>query len=311
MDRSNDSLTCEQLLLENKALNERNRLLTSILENAPILISAKDLNGNILLANTRFSILDGPEPKDYLQRNVFDLFPKEIADELWENDKKAQISDIPVQAEEHVYHKDGSMHTYHTTKFRLLDDKYALFGTCAVSFDITNMKQLEQEIQFDHLTGLYNRRLLESTIEHELTRAAREQQYYVFALIDLDHFKSVNDRFGHLTGDDVLVAAAESFKHALHRPSDFCYRLGGDEFVATFCTPCHATADTLLEALRTEINTSIHKLIPDADKFCRASIGARLIEPGKSITFCQLYAEADKALYRAKKSKENKSFWYD
>lgn len=88
MDRLMDSLELKHLLQENKRLNEQMRLLPAILENAPILISAKDLNGNILLTNTRFSILEGPEPNAYLHRNVYDLFPKEIADELWKDDKK-------------------------------------------------------------------------------------------------------------------------------------------------------------------------------------------------------------------------------
>ena len=311
MDETYELLDVEQLLLENKSLNERNRLLTSILENAPVLISAKDLNGNILMTNAHFSVLEGPEPQAYLNRNVYDLFPKEIADELWENDKKAQASEKAIEAEEHVYHKDGSIHAYHTAKFRLLDDKDELIGTCAVSFDITDMKQLEQEVQYDHLTGLFNRRVLEATIENELARAAREHQYFVFALFDLDYFKSVNDQFGHLTGDEVLVAVANSFTHVLHRPSDFCYRLGGDEFVATFCVPNQETAEELLDSLRQDINASIHTLIPEAKQFCQASIGARIIDPGESVPFRQLYAETDKALYRAKKSDTNKCYWYE
>ena len=306
----NQNKTIHQLKQENKALKEQNRLFSSILDNAPILISAKDLDGNVLMTNAHFSVLDGPAPDAYLNRNIYDLFPKEIADELWENDKKAQNSGTPIEAEEHVFHKDGSAHAYHTTKFRLLDEQNTLIGTCAVSFDITDMKRLEQEVQYDHLTGLYNRRLLEKTIENELARAAREQLLFVFALIDLDNFKSVNDQYGHLKGDDVLVATAESFRNVLHRPSDFCYRLGGDEFVATFCAPCQQTANELLEALRKEINDAIHHLIPDAKAPCRASMGTRIVAPGEVLPFCQLYSEADKALYCSKNSEQNNSFWH-
>jgi diguanylate cyclase (GGDEF)-like protein/PAS domain S-box-containing protein len=311
MDRLIEAPELEQLLQENKRLNDRNRLLSSILENAPILISAKDLKGNILLANSHFSMLDGPKPEAYLNRNVYDLFPTEIADQLWENDKKAQHSQTPVHAEEQVFHKDGSLHAYHTTKFRLLDEQNTLVGTCAVSFDITDMKQLEKDVHCDHLTGLYNRRLLETTIETELARAARDRNHYIFALIDLDHFKAINDQYGHLAGDGVLVATAKTFHKVLHRPSDFSYRLGGDEFVAAFCAPCKETADELLEALRLEINSAIDEVIPDAASRCQVSIGAQIIPPGESTSFCQLYAEADKALYRAKKSADNKRFWYD
>ena len=263
--------TIKQLKLENKSLKEQISLFSSILDNAPILISAKDLKGNVLMTNAHFSVLDGPAPEAYLNKNVYDLFPKEIADELWENDKKAQNSVTPIEVEEHVFHKDGSTHAYHTTKFRLLDEKGTLMGTCAVSFDITDMKRLEQEVQYDHLTGLYNRRLLEKTIENEMARAAREQLQFVFVLIDLDNFKLVNDQYGHQRGDEILVKTAESFRNVLHRPSDFCYRLGGDEFVATFCAPCQQTANELIEALRKEINHAIQAMIPDARSPCRAS----------------------------------------
>lgn len=317
MDSANESLTLDQdktidqLKEENKYLKEQNRLFASILDNAPILISAKDLYGNILMTNNHFSVLDGPAPKDYLNKNIYDLFPKEIADQLWDNDKKAQNSKTPVEAEEHVFHKDGTVHAYHTTKFRLLDEQNTLIGTCAVSFDITDMKRLEQEVHYDHLTGLYNRRLLEKTIKNEMARATREQLQFVFALIDLDNFKSVNDQYGHQKGDEILVAAADSFKNVLHRPSDFCYRLGGDEFVAIFCAPCKQTANTLLEALRQELNDVLHNLIPDAKAPCTASIGARLVEQGEAITFTKLYSDADKALYISKKAEHQGCFWYE
>ncbi len=311
MENTDGSDNIKQLQLEIRLLKEQNRLLSAIMDNAPILISAKDLNGNILIANQQFSVLDGPEPEAYLNRNVFDLFPKQIAEQLWENDKKAQTTEIPIQAEEHVFHKDGSIHTYHTTKFRLLDDDDKLIGTCAVSFDISNMKMLEKEVQHDYLTGLYNRRLLEKSVENELARTAREKHFFVFALIDLDHFKGVNDKYGHLTGDRVLVAAAEAFKQVLHRPGDFCYRLGGDEFVVTFSAPCQEIAETLLTALRGSINSAVSELITSSHETCEASIGACLVSPGDSLPFHQLYAQADQALYRSKKSETDKISWFE
>lgn len=311
MENSNESLTLEQLEKENQSLRQQNRLFASILDNAPILISAKDLKGNVLMTNSHFSVLNGPAPEDYLNKNVYDLFPKDIADQLWENDKKAQMSENPIEAEEHVFHKDGSVHAYHTTKFRLLDEQGTLIGTCAVSFDITDMKRLEQEVQYDHLTGLFNRRLLEKTIENEMARASREQLQFIFALVDLDNFKSVNDQYGHQKGDEILVATAESFKQALHRPSDFCYRLGGDEFAVTFCAPSKDIANALLETLRTELNNELHRLIPDAKTACTASIGARLVQPGEAVSFVKLYSDADKALYSSKKSEDNACFWYE
>jgi len=157
-------------------------LLNPILENAPLLVSSKDLDGNVLSVNSRFNVLKGPSRNEYIGKNIFELFPRKIADELWANDVRAQVARHPIQAEESVHHKDGSLHTYQTTKFRLEDDNGRLTGTCAVSIDVTALKRSEQEAQHDYLTGLNNQRYLENNIMREIARRvcvciARSRQF--------------------------------------------------------------------------------------------------------------------------------------
>ena len=79
--------------------------------------------------------------------NVFDLFPKDIADRLWKNDRNAQRSNFPIKEEESVCHKDGVMHTYFTVKFPLKDGQGNVFSTCAISIDITERKKMEEALQ--------------------------------------------------------------------------------------------------------------------------------------------------------------------
>lgn len=74
----------ESLKAENKLLRAKSSLLNSILENAPILISAKDLQGKILFVNEHFRVLEGPTPEEFIHKNVYDLFPADIADALWQ-----------------------------------------------------------------------------------------------------------------------------------------------------------------------------------------------------------------------------------
>ncbi len=304
-DTDKGSAAYQQLLKENQKMRQQVRFLNSILENAPILISAKDLKGNILFTNAHFSVLQGPEPHEYIDKNVYELFPKEIADQLWQNDLKAQQSEMPIEAEELVHHKDDSLHTYHTTKFRLKDETEELIGTCAVSFDISHLKKLEQEATHDHLTGLYNRRYLEASLDREIARSARLDSGFVFALMDLDGFKEVNDHYGHQLGDEVLKATAKTLEAKLNRPSDFSYRFGGDEFAATFQTKSTDHARRLMESLREAVNEAIAAIVPGADEQCQVSIGYRVVEVGESSSAQQLYQEADKALYRAKEQGKN------
>lgn len=90
---------------------------------------------------------------------------------------------------------------------------------------------LQEQAMHDPLTGLYNRRYLNEALPHEFARAEREGKQLAVIMLDLDHFKTVNDRYGHLAGDEVLKTLAELLKKGA-RESDFICRYGGEEFVA-------------------------------------------------------------------------------
>ncbi len=127
------------------ALQESESRLQAILDYSPALISTKNLDGVVTLANPRFNILASPSPEAIIGRNVYDLFPHDIADALWKNDLAAREG--PVEVEEVVPHRDGSEHTYLTIKFPLTDPAGKLTGTCAISTDITERKQIERELR--------------------------------------------------------------------------------------------------------------------------------------------------------------------
>ena len=119
--------------------------LQAILDYSPTLISTKDLEGNITLANKQFEVLAGPAPEAFINKNIYDLFPHHIADALWKNDLAAQNG--PIRTEEVVEHKDGTLHTYLTTKFPITDSRDELLGTCAISTDITDRIEADQLLQ--------------------------------------------------------------------------------------------------------------------------------------------------------------------
>lgn len=121
------------------------RRLRSIIDLAPVLISIKDRHGVIRLTNRLFGVLDGPDPEEYVDRSVFELFPPDVAAQLWKNDLAVFTSGQMVEAEEVVMHRDGSEHIYLTYKYPLLKKGGEVIEVCAISTDITARKYYERK----------------------------------------------------------------------------------------------------------------------------------------------------------------------
>ncbi|WP_162560201.1 sensor domain-containing protein [Methylotetracoccus oryzae] len=180
-------------------------------------------------------------------------------------------------------------------------------GYVGIFSDISSLKadqaRLERLAHHDPLTGLINRRLLLDRIEHALQGVERIGETGALLLIDLDHFKDVNDRLGHAAGDDLLQQVARRFTHRL-RKSDTFARLGGDEFAVMLEPPMSAPiaafiAQELLDALSGEIALRSGDVVDIG-----ASIGVALFpEHGRSVA--DVMHHADVALYQAKREGRN------
>jgi diguanylate cyclase (GGDEF)-like protein/PAS domain S-box-containing protein len=151
----------------------------------------------------------------------------------------------------------------------------------------------------DPLTGLYNRRFLEETLDREVRRATRAQQSLGVLMIDLDHFKAFNDTYGHDSGDAVLRETAASLAKGI-RAEDFVCRFGGEEFVVVLPTANVEAAQARAESLRLkmkELNV-LHQ--GKSIGMVTISVGvAALPQHGKSPS--ELISAADAALYQAKR----------
>ncbi|MEK6249912.1 MAG: PAS domain S-box protein, partial [Planctomycetales bacterium] len=130
-----------------KTLRSNETLLQAIMDHAPALISAKNRDGKIIVTNSRFEVLEGPAPEEFIGKTVYDLFPKQVANELWKNDVAAIEADAPQESLETVVHKDGNKHTYHTIKFPLYGEADSPFGTCAISVDISDRLTAEDALR--------------------------------------------------------------------------------------------------------------------------------------------------------------------
>lgn len=162
-------------------------------------------------------------------------------------------------------------------------------------------KQLESLALHDPLTGASNRRGLHAAVEIAIAASLRSGKLLGLIIFDLDHFKKINDRYGHDTGDNVLVQIA-SVVRKTKRMSDRFFRLGGEEFALlvpdTSCSGLHNVAEKLRLAIEQEIRCG--------DVPVTASFGASILRKGESPGIWQ--ARADAAMYRAKHEGRNRTF---
>lgn len=161
------------------------------------------------------------------------------------------------------------------------------------------IKEVERLSNTDSLTGLYNRLYFNKSFEQELSRYKRYKQPFSIALIDIDHFKSVNDHYGHNVGDLVLKEISRIFVKSL-RKEDICARWGGEEFIILL------TGDTLEGSVAQA--ERIRKRVEGVafEDLGHVTISIGVAEVAWSDTLTSLTAIADKALYEAKRSGRNK-----
>lgn len=176
------------------------------------------------------------------------------------------------------------------------------------SMDITDRKLLEERLKFqvvhDELTGLYNRRVLEKRLNDEIERAIRYNHSLSIFMLDIDHFKQINDTHGHPVGDIVLQALA-SILEKTTRKTDYLARFGGEEFVVILPETPLDTALSLAERLREEIATQPISIDDHNQLKLTASIGIASF-PEHTQSPQELLGMADKAMYKAKRDGRNR-----
>jgi diguanylate cyclase (GGDEF)-like protein len=153
----------------------------------------------------------------------------------------------------------------------------------------------------DILTRIPNRRATQAFLEKELSRAQRNQGEFSVLLIDIDDFKQVNDKWGHVVGDHVLAKTASMF-HSIIRKQDWVGRWGGEEFIMIMPGPCDI--ETLAERVRSEV-ANLEYSHGGASFGITVSIGMTCAKQSDPID--QILKDADKALYKAKLTKNTVS----
>ena len=170
----------------------------------------------------------------------------------------------------------------------------------AIAVDVINKQhaQLQTRVVTDPLTGLYNRSLLQRSVAHATHQFHRTGTKMSVIMIDVDHFKRINDALGHDEGDRVLISCSELLKKSFRR-TDMIFRIGGEEFLALVYNADKTEAAALAEKLRHDVEE--HRFLPD--RKVTVSVGVSEIAAEEDAT--QWLRRCDQNLYQAKRSGRN------
>jgi diguanylate cyclase (GGDEF)-like protein/PAS domain S-box-containing protein len=310
---------------EIKASEERYRNLSnfsnSVFENAPYSIIETDPDGVIQAMNAAAERLTGYTRADVVGKLALTSLhdPHELTrkpDEKMAKDEHslegfALLTSKAAQGEvderEWTYiRNDGSTLPVHVAITAVRDGNGAISGFVAIASDLTERKQLMTYLNHmtshDQLTGLPGRTLLRERIAEAMERAMLHGRKVAVFVIDLDHFKRMNDSLGHRVGDEVLVGMAERMRQSLRR-SDTLGRLGGDEFVVVMP---HITTMEDVErcAKRLVDRVSSTALVGELEVNLTASVGV-CVYPDFAEDVDSLLERADAATYAAKEGGRN------
>lgn len=208
--------------------------------------------------------------------------------------------------------KDGKTHWFLVSAKPILDESGKFDGSFAMLTDINDRKEMElllaetnrQLVELsnkDSLTGIANRRLFDTTLEHEYLRLKRSNSKLSIILIDIDHFKEYNDYYGHVMGDECLRKIGKALEESINRSVDLAARYGGEEFACILPDTGLEGAVKVAERIKKNIeNLKIeHKKSP-VSEYVTASYGVATVKYSPEITIKDILKTADELLYRAK-----------
>ena len=227
--------------LENKVkertfnLKESEQKLNTILENIGASVYIKDLDFKYLYVNRKVCEMFGKPEEEIINKDDSSFFDEEAYHIIRSNDEKVINKGIEIREEEIIKTKDGDITmAFSVIKVPLKRDDGTIYAICGISTDITDKKIADEKIRklafYDSLTGLANRRLLDERLIQTMKESKRSGEYCALLFMNLDHFKPLNDQFGHHAGDKLLIEASERILSTV-REVDTVARFGGDEFI--------------------------------------------------------------------------------
>ena len=270
-----------------------------------IIISSTDLEGNITEVSDAFCKVSGYKKEQLigkLHRIVRHPDMKaSVFAKLWETITKGDTWCGEIKNR----NKNGSFYWLDTMIYPLFDDLGIKVGYTAISQNITDKKRVEELSITDQLTQLHNRMYLENSFNKEIKRSKRYSHTFAVIMLDIDHFKEVNDTYGHDVGDHVLVAISKILSEHI-RETDILGRWGGEEFLIICPHTTEIEVNLLAEKLRSSIES--YRFDTIGQKTCSFGISVfDLNDDG----YKEVVKRADEALYTAKNKGRNQVVDYE
>lgn len=265
-----------------------------------VITSSTDIDGIITDVSEAFCKVSG-YTKEELLGNRHDILrhpdtDNSLYEELWETIKKGKIW----QGEIKNLKKDGSYYWVNAIISPIFGKDGKIEGYSSIRQNITDKKRAEKLSITDSLTSIYNRIHLEESFKEELNRAKRYKTNFSIIMLDIDHFKEVNDTYGHDVGDEVLIDTVNILKQNI-RATDILGRWGGEEFLIILPQTDILEAEQLAEKLRAAIYN--HNFSKIGKKTC--SFGVSEFKDDDE-TSKNIVKRADNALYEAKNLGRNR-----
>lgn len=282
-------------------IRTQKQLLDIVLDTVDAYIYIKDADRNFLYVNNKVAKLFGYEQQYIVGKKDTQVLNEATAEHFWQSDKVVFETNKKSLSHEVLKDKEqGDLH-YQSVKIPFKQDNgnQALIG---FSTDVTELYNLKESIKkfatCDHLTSLYNRRYFEKIAQEAFNQAKRYHTGLSMIYIDIDHFKVINDTYGHAVGDEVLLQVSKNLLLSV-REQDVVARMGGEEFSILLPDTSVEEARVIAERIRLfQAQTPIYGSWGE-DIFITLSLGVTSLKPSFIAVedMCKL---ADKALYRGK-----------
>lgn len=295
LNRLNDSLNQAVRVVK----TQKNELET-IFETAIEGICVLDLDLHYEFFNRNYLKIAGCSEKELSGSSLYDW----LSEENKENAKRL-FRQVLSNGEHGQFEREHITRSGKRKRLRssvaLMPDKQQFLMTTVDNTELYNaMLLIKEQAVTDELTGLHNRKAYQENITELIAQYKRYQTPFCLMMFDIDFFKSINDTYGHQTGDNVLVALASLVKGMI-RESDLVFRVGGEEFIILFPHTKLEQAEFSAEKIRKSVQSDL-RIIEERE--ITVSIG--LVEMSASDTENLLYKRADEYLYQAKESGRNR-----
>jgi diguanylate cyclase (GGDEF)-like protein/PAS domain S-box-containing protein len=302
-------------ITERKQIEEKLRLeeqlFRAFIEHSPDMIVIVNFEGVITYVNPAIENVLGFKPEERVGANGFEIVHPDDIKDLTDafNTLFMDTNDPVIKGELHLRHKDGSWRTLETVGSNLINNNVVEY--IIINYrDITERKKAEEALKesehryqelsiIDDLTQLYNSRHFYAQLDREIERSNRYEQPLTLLMLDLDNFKTFNDTYGHVEGDNVLSRLGQVVKRCL-RETDSAYRYGGEEFMIMLPMTTSGEGIVTAQRIQTELRKEAFSPVLDQKVYITVSIGLAQYKPKEE--FRSFVNRVDQLMYQAKKN---------